>query len=179
MMRHATSTWCCVIASGLLLVSSCLSFPWFSTHFGHLILSFLEWNLEVFPYSDLVKFGVYGNLALSSFQQDWFCAIWSSLQETTAPGSKALKLISLTSIVFPNFPMKISRMLSANWENQVVDKVVIFEKVFAFWISLVRTRKILCTKVVCWIVVVGKFPAFELVFAIFPTSGWPNSRCRI
>jgi hypothetical protein len=62
------------------------------------------------------------------------------VQETKAPGNKALELISITSTVFPNFPVKIlvsSEMLSTNQENQIVDNLALFEKVLAFWISLV------------------------------------------
>jgi hypothetical protein len=62
------------------------------------------------------------------------------VQETKAPGNKALELISITSTVFPYFPVKIlvsSEMLSINQENQIVDNLALFEKVLAFWISLV------------------------------------------
>ena len=61
-----------------------------------------------------------------------------------------------------------SEMLSANWDNQVVDNLTFFDKWFTFWITLVRIRKNLCTKVVCRIAVVGKILVFELIFAVFP-----------
>jgi hypothetical protein len=96
------------------------------------------------------------------------------MQETTAPRSKAFGLISVTSLVFPNFAVKIlvsSEMLSTDQDNQIVDNLAFFDKVFAFWITLVRICKNLYAKVVCRIVVVGKFPTFELVFAVFPASG--------
>ncbi len=43
------TSWCCMIASGLLLVTSCSSFPQFSSRFGHFDWPFLDWKLEVFP----------------------------------------------------------------------------------------------------------------------------------
>ena len=110
-----------MIASGSFLVASCSSFPRFSSHLCHSDWSFLGWNLKVFPCLDLVKFGVYGKLALSSFQQDWSYAILSSMQETAALGSRALKLISIIRTVFPSFPVG-SEMLFANRENHIVDK---------------------------------------------------------
>ena len=168
------TTWRCVIASASFLVASCSSFPQFSIRFGHFNQPFLDWHLEVFPCSDLVKFGVYGNFASSSFPQDWFCAIQSYVWETTTQGSKALEQISIINIVFPNFPMTIlvsSEMLSANRENQFIDKLANFEKVLAFWINLVLIRNILCAKVVCRIAVVGKFPAFKLIITVFLASG--------
>jgi hypothetical protein len=64
-----------------------------------------------------------------------------------------------------------SEMLFANQENHVIDKLAIFEKLLAFWITVVRIRKILCAKMVCRIAVVGEFPAFGLVFVVFPASG--------
>jgi hypothetical protein len=98
----------------------------------------------------------------------------SSAQETTALRSKALNLVSVTSSVFPNFQVKILvgfEMLSVNWDNKVVDNLVIFEKVLAFWITLVWILKILCTKMVHWTAVVGEFPTFELVFTVFLAFG--------
>ena len=62
-------------------------------------------------------------------------------------------------------------MLFTNRENHVVDKLAIFEKSLALWITVVRTEKILYAKVVCRIVVVGEFPAFGIVFIAFPASG--------
>ena len=59
----------------------------------------------------------------------------SSVQETRASISRALDLISVTSIVFPSFLVQIQvslGMLFTNRENHVVDKLAIFEKVLAF-----------------------------------------------
>jgi hypothetical protein len=59
----------------------------------------------------------------------------SSVQETRASRSRALDLISVTSIVFPSFLVQIQvslGMLFTNRENHVVDKLAIFEKVLAF-----------------------------------------------
>jgi hypothetical protein len=86
------------------------------------------------------------------------------VQETIALRSKALKLIFFIRTFFPNFPVKIligSEMLSANRKNQVVDKLVVFEKALAFWINLVWICKILCTKVVCQIAVVRDLGILE------------------
>ena len=83
-------------------------------------------------------------------------------------------MISITNIVFPNFLVRIPiglEMLSVNRENQVVDKLTIFEKLLALWKLMARIEKILCAKVVCQIAVVGKFPTFWLVFVVFPTFG--------
>ena len=66
------------------------------------------------------------------------------MQETTAPGSRELELIYVTSTVFLNFPVKIpvsSKMLFANQENHFVDKLTFFEKVLAFWIKLVQLEQ--------------------------------------
>lgn len=54
-----------------------------------------------------------------------------------------------------------SEMLFANRKNQVIDKLVIFEKALAFWINLVWIRKILCAKVVCQIAVVRDLGILE------------------
>ena len=97
--------WCCVSCLGLLLVASCSNLL-FSNFFGHSDRPHLEWNLEVFPYSDLAKFGVYGKLTLSSFQKDWFYALRNSVKETIASGSKELELISVTSPIFLIFQWK-------------------------------------------------------------------------
>ena len=64
-----------------------------------------------------------------------------------------------------------SEMLFANQENHVVDKLVIFKNVLSFWITVVRIRKILCTKVVCQMVVVGEFPVVGLIFVVCLASG--------
>ena len=59
-------------------------------------------------------------------------------------------------------------MLLTNRKNLVIDKVSLFEKALAFWKLMVRIGKILCAKVVCWIAVVGNFPALWLVLSFFP-----------
>jgi hypothetical protein len=61
-------------------------------------------------------------------------------------------------------------MLSVNRDNQIVDNLTFFEKVLTFWINLVRIRKIMCAMMVHRIVIAGEFLAFELVFAVLPTS---------
>ena len=167
-----------MIASGLSLVAFSTSLARFFSHFCHSDQPFLGWNLKVLLCMDLVDLGVLGKHALSSFQQDWPCAILSSVQEIVVLGSRPLGLISVTNIVFPNFPVRISigsEMLSVNRENQVVDKLAIFEKLLALWKLMAWIEKILCAKVVCRIAIVGKFPAFWFVFVVFPTSGWPRS----
>ena len=59
-------------------------------------------------------------------------------------------------------------MLLTNRKNLVVKEVALFEKVLAFQKLMVRIGKILCTRVVCQIAVVGNFPALWLIFVIFP-----------
>ena len=180
MLWHVT--WCCVIASSVAFVACCSSFPRFSSPFGHSDQPFLDWKLEVFSCLDLVKFGVYGKLVLHSFQQDWSCTILSFVQETVALGGRALELIYVISTIFPSFPMQIpvgSEILFANQENHIVDKLSIFEKILAFWTTVVRMKKILCAKMVCRMAFVGEFPAFVLVFIVFLVSGWPSSLCWI
>ena len=66
---------------------------------------------------------------------------------------------------FTKIPAKLEVLL-ANREMVLVENLAFFENLLSFWINLVQIRKILCAKVV--IAVVGEFPAFELVFAIFP-----------
>jgi hypothetical protein len=58
-----------------------------------------------------------------------------------------------------------------NRENHVVDKVTLFKNVLSFQNLMVRIGKILCTKVVCRIAVVGNFPALWFIFIIFLASG--------
>jgi hypothetical protein len=79
-------------------------------------------------------------------------------------------VISVIKTVFPNFPVWIlvGSMLS---ENHVIDKLTIFEKLLASWITVARIEKILCAKVVCQIAVVSEFPTFGLVFIAFLASG--------
>ena len=96
------------------------------------------------------------------------------MQETAASESRAVELISTFRMVFPSFMVRIpvsSEMLLMNRKNLVVDEVALFEKALAFWKLMVRIGKILCTKVVRWITIVGNFLALWLVFAVFPTSG--------
>ena len=82
-------------------------------------------------------------------------------------------MISVIKTVFPNFPVWIlvGSMLSENQENHVIDKLTIFEKLLASWITMARIEKILCAKVVHQIAVVSEFPTFGLVFIAFLASG--------
>ena len=47
-------------------------------------------------------------------------------------------------------------------------KLAIFEKLLAFWITVVQITKILCAKMVFRMAIISKFPAFGLVFVVFP-----------
>ena len=53
----------------------------------------------------------------------------------------------------------------------MVDEISLFEKAKAFWKLMVRIRKTLCVKVVCWIAVVGNFLTLWLIFDVFPAFG--------
>ena len=97
--------------------------------------------------------------------------ILTSVQKTSAPGSRAVRLISVLRMVFSCFPAWIpvsSNKLLTNRKNLVVDEVSFFKKALAFWKLMVRIGKTLCAKVVLRIAVVGNFPALWLIFVIFP-----------
>ena len=143
---------------------------------------FLDWWLKVFWCLDLAKAGVYGKHTLSTFQQNWPCAILTFVQKTTAPRSRAVEMFSAFKMVFPCFSTRIpisSDNLLTNQKNLIVDEVSLFKKVQTFQKLMIRIGKMLCTEVVCPIVVVGNFPALRLIFVVFPKFGWPSSWCWI
>ena len=72
------------------------------------------------------------------------------MQETATSESRAIGLIFVFRMVFPNFPVQIpvsSEILLINQKNLVVDEVTLFKKVLAFWKLMLRIGKILCAKV--------------------------------
>jgi hypothetical protein len=72
-------------------------------------------------------------------------------------------VISLFAVYF-----SLSGMLLVNRDNQVVDNLSFFEKVFAFWTTLVQTRKISCTKIASkW-----AFLFQKILSKILQVSGW-------
>ena len=96
------------------------------------------------------------------------------MKKTAPPGSRAVELFSAFMMVFPNFPAQIpvsSDKLLMNQKNLVVDEVAFFKKVSAFWKLMVRIGNILGVKVIHRIAIVGNFPAFWLVFIVFPAFG--------
>ena len=127
----------------------------------------------VFQCSNLVKTSVYGKHALSTFQRNWPCTILTSVQKIAASESRAVRLFSTFRMVFPSFSARIpvnSDKLLTNRKILVVDEVHLFKKEQAFRKLMVRTGKTLCAKVVRRRAVVGNFPAFWLIFVIFPAS---------
>ena len=96
------------------------------------------------------------------------------MQETTAFRSRTVGLIFAFMMVFPNFLARIpisSEMLLTNRKNLIVDEVAFFKKVSAFWKLMARIGNILGVKVIHRIAIVGNFPAFWLVFIVFPAFG--------
>ena len=96
------------------------------------------------------------------------------MQKTAAPGSRVVELFPAFRMGFSNFSVWIpvsSDNLMTNRKNLVVEEVSFFEKAQTFQKLMVRIRKTLCTKAVPWIVIVGNFPVFWLIFVIFPTFG--------
>ena len=79
---------------------------------------------------------------MSTFQWHRSCSDLSSGHQTAVFRTRASEVISLSAVCF-----SLSRMLLANWDNQVVDNLSFFKKVFAFWTTLVQTRKISCAKI--------------------------------
>ena len=96
------------------------------------------------------------------------------MQKTVALESRLVGLFSTFKMVFSNFLARIllsSNKLLTNRNNLMVDEISLFEKAKAFWKLMVRIRKTLCVKVVCWIAVVGNFLTLWLIFDVFPAFG--------
>jgi hypothetical protein len=95
------------------------------------------------------------------------------VQKIVAPESRAVRLFSTFRMVFPSFSAQIpisSNNLLTNRKNLVVNEVSLFKKAQAFRKLMVRIGKTSCAKVVRRRAVVGNFPAFWLIFIIFPAS---------
>ena len=96
------------------------------------------------------------------------------MQKTTALKNKEVELFSTFRMIFPSFSARIpisSDNLLTNRKNLVVDEVALFEKAQTFQKLMVRIGKMLCKKVVHWIVVIGNFLALWLIFVVFREFG--------
>ena len=82
--------------------------------------------------SDLGKLGIYGNLAMSTFQWHKSCIIRISGCETTGFGIRAAREVSLLAVRFPMLILGNSGMLLTSRKNLLLGKLLIFEKLPAF-----------------------------------------------
>ena len=97
--------------------------------------------------SNLGTLATFEKLAMSTFQWHRSCGDLSSGHQTAVFRTRASRVISLLAVCFLMTIPSSSGTLSVNWDNQVVDNLSFFKKVFAFWTTLVQTRKISCAKI--------------------------------
>ena len=95
---------------------------------------------------DLEKLGIFGNLATSNFLRQKSCIILSSGRETVGFDIKADRVISLLAVYFPMLILGNSRMLLTSRDNQLLGKLIIFEKLLAFWTLMEWIEKTLHIK---------------------------------
>jgi hypothetical protein len=83
--------------------------------------------------SDLGKLGISGKLAMSTFQWNKSCIIMISGCETTGFKIRVAEVIYLLAVHFSVLILGNSGMLLTSQDNQLLVKLIIFEKLLAFW----------------------------------------------
>ena len=114
-------------------------------HLG-LFSPFYLLSVDLAPLSDLGDFGIFGKLLMHTFKWYKVCGSLSSVHEIAVFGIRAARVISLLAVRFLVKVSCNSKMLLTNRDNQVVENLVYFEKLLAFWTTAVRIGKILRAK---------------------------------
>jgi hypothetical protein len=96
--------------------------------------------------SDLGKLGISGKLVMSTFPWHKSCIILSSGCETAGFGIRAAGEVSLLAVRFPVLILGNSGMLLTSRKNLLLGKLIIFEKLPAFWKLMEWIEKTLRTK---------------------------------